>query len=335
MEGKTHISEKKKESLKNLVRDIKEYKITVISDILNLPSVQFQEIRRKLRDKIKIRVIKKRVLMKALEKFKKDAPKIEKLMEEVKESVAILFSNEDVFTLASRLSDCTMPAKAKPGQIAEKNIEIKAGPTDFPPGPMITELSNVGIKTGIKGGKIIIKEDKVVARAGEPIKPATASVLGKFDIKPFKIGLKANAVYDSKEKKIYFNIIIDKGKTLEELKQTGAGVLSFAIYINYPTKETIIFLLANAENCASYLKNKFVKEGEEKKEEIKEKPKNKSEKEEGEVTINEKKEEEKKKEESSADKEELNKKEENKNISDSSPNIQPNTQKNQNQDKEE
>ena len=249
------VSDRKKKDMKAIVDEIKKSNSIIISFINNLPSNQLQLLRKKLKGKAKIFVAKKRVTTKAFETS--GISEIKELGKHISESSAIIFSNEDPFTLASILADSKLPAKAKAGQISKKEIKLDEGPTDFPPGPMTSEFAKVGAKTGIVEGKIAIKEAKVLVKEGEKVSEDVANLLSKLEIKPFEIGLDIQAAYDAKEKKIYLNLIIDKTKTLEELKHIEASILPFAVQIGYICKGTVSFLLGQAESQAEYINQNY------------------------------------------------------------------------------
>ena len=61
-----------------------------------------------------------------------------------------------------------------------------------------------------------------------------------------KVGFIPLAAYDSKDDAVYKNIVIDKKKTYEELKNMVAKAFGFAINIKYPTKETVKYFIAKA-----------------------------------------------------------------------------------------
>lgn len=266
MKAKTRekpIPEIKIKRLKDLVELIKKNKTFMIISIKGIPGNQFQEIKNKLKENVKLRVVKKSLLVKAL-----DETKLEKLKVHAHEDVALLFSNTDAFELASILSENQSPSKAKEGQIAPEDIAVEAGPTDLPPGPAISELGAVGLKIKIEDGKIAIQERKIIARKGEKITPAAVNVMGKLNIMPFKVGFAPEVAYDAEKKKVYENIVIDKEKTITELREFARIAFGFAIKIDYICKETIGFLIRKAENEKKALE-KFIKENtiEEKKEE--------------------------------------------------------------------
>ena len=119
---KTIVSEKKKKELDNLAGQIRNYNTIAISFISNIPSNQLQIIRKKLKGKAKILVVKRRIMIRALDKC--GINEIKKLKNHLGESSTIIFSNEDPFILASILADNKTPSKAKTGQISKKEIKL-------------------------------------------------------------------------------------------------------------------------------------------------------------------------------------------------------------------
>lgn len=241
----TRVSKKKLETVKKLIELIKDNDTIIIASIKSLPSKQFQEIRKELRGKAEVKVVKKRIMLKAIDSSEK---KLEDLKKYVQENSAILFSKEDAFDLAGILAENKNPIKAKAGQKAIEDIEVEEGPTDMIPGPAISELGSLGIQIAVEDGKIAIKEKKVIVKQGEKISEAAASIMGKLEILPFKIGLEPLAIYDGRTGQIYTDVKIDKEKAVEDLK-TGAGkALGFAQKIAYYCKETIGYLLGKANS---------------------------------------------------------------------------------------
>ena len=239
-----HVSQKKKDVVAELSDLIKNKKTILVASIKNIPSSQYQEISKKLRGKAVVKVPKKNIIFMALEKS--GISELKNLESHIKDSMAILFSDEDSFDLAAELISKKSPAKAKPGQEAVSDIEIPEGPTDLIPGPAISELGALGIKIQIEKGKITIKEPKVIAKAGEKISAGAADMLNKLGILPFSIGFIPVAAFDLKEKKLYLEISIDREKTISDLKSSFSKSLGFAVSIAYPSEETIKFLIGKA-----------------------------------------------------------------------------------------
>src|SRR3990170_872051 len=261
----THVSEKKKVVVSELVDLIKNKKTILVASIKSIPSSQYQEIVKRLRGKAIVKVPKKGIILRALDNSGIEEAK--KLKSQIKESTAILFSDSDSFDLAAELISKKSPAKAKPGQEAPSDIEIPAGPTDLVPGPAISELGSLGIKIQIEKGKIMIKEPKVIVKEGEKISQAAAEMMNKLGIKPFSIGFTPLAAFDTKEGKLYLNINVDKEGIVKELKESFSKALSLAISISYTSPDTIKFLIQKAERQEKAL-GKFIGEKLAEKEEI-------------------------------------------------------------------
>src|SRR3989338_837013 len=238
--------EKKEKNVKDLTKKIQNAKTFMIISIKSLPSPQFQSIKKELRKYADINVAKKNILRRAIEEFKKES--ILPLENYVQDNCAFAISDLEGFELAGLLSKNKNPVFAKSGQIANQDIEVKAGPTGLAPGPAISELGALGIQISVEEGKISIRQPRIIVRNGEKISTAVASLLQKLDIKPFTIGLEPIAVYDVKTEKIYTNIKIDSEEAANNLKIAVGKALGFAQKIVYYCKETIGYFLAKANS---------------------------------------------------------------------------------------
>lgn len=240
---KAHVSEIKKAKVKELAELMKKKTVMVVS-IKGLPSAQFQDIKKKLREKAKIQVAKKSLVDFALDHC--GIKELHNLVPYVTESTAILFSDHDAFEISAILANEKSPQKAKAGQIAPFDIKVEAGPTELVPGPDISALSAVGLAPKVESGKIAIMQDKVILKEGKAVTEAVASIMAKLDIIPFEVGIEPLAAYDADEKKVYADIKIDKEATIAELEYAINRSVPFAVEIVYPTVETVPFLIAKA-----------------------------------------------------------------------------------------
>lgn len=239
----THVSDEKKRKVKELAGLMKKKTVMIVS-VKGLPCAQFQDIKKKLRSRAKVQVAKKSLVDFALEHC--GIKELHSLVPYVDESTAILFSDSDAFEIAGILADEKSPAKAKAGQIAPTDIEVKAGPTELLPGPDISALSAAGLTPKVENGKIAILKDKVIAKKGAVITEQLASIMAKLDIIPFEVGVEPVAAYDGEEKKVYANIKIDKEKMVAELEDSYGRALPFAVEIGYVNGLTLDFILAKA-----------------------------------------------------------------------------------------
>jgi large subunit ribosomal protein L10 len=238
------IAEKKIRVVAQLVNLMRSHRTVMIASVKNLPSSQFQSIRKQLRNEASIIVPKKNIFRKAVDEMKKGA--LVPLKEHFKEDCIVLISDADPFELSATLGEQRVARRAKAGQIIPDNIVLEPGPTELLPGPAMSDFTSLGIKIAIEGGKITIKESKALLKAGEKITAEIANLLIKLDIKPVAVGLEPISAYDGEEEKIYAHISIDKKSAVKALKEFFIKALSFGIGIAYPSKETIPHLLKKA-----------------------------------------------------------------------------------------
>lgn len=249
LEKKGHkISEKKVKTVKELAKLIDSKKTFLVASTFNLQSYQLQAIRKKLRGKAEVKFVKKNVALRAIESSKREG--IKEISKYVTESPALIISDEDAYDLSTILSENQYPARAKTGQNAKTDIVVSEGPTDLMPGAVLTELANVGLKAGIVGGKVTIKEKHVLVKKGDVITKPASDILMKLEITPFTIELEPVAAYDASSGKVYCGLKIDKQATLAKLKEAFSSAFQFAIKIGYPNSETIGQILINAEREA-------------------------------------------------------------------------------------
>ena len=242
------VSEKKKQTVKEVKELMHKHKVIGILDMHKLPAKQLYEMRKKLKSHANIRVVKKRVIKLALADAKLNG--LEQLTDKMQREPGLLFTNENPFKLAVMLNESKSIAAAKPGDIAPHDIEIKAGPTSLPVGPAIGELQRLKIPAGVEGDKIVVKKDTIIVRGGEVIQKPIAEVLAKLGIEPMEIGLNLLAVWENGV--IYGKDIlsIPPSKYMEDLKQAHARAFNLAFSINYYTKQNVPLFLSKAHRQA-------------------------------------------------------------------------------------
>lgn len=258
-----HVQQYKKDEVKRLENLIRQYKVVAIADMTNLPSNQLQRMRKTLKSTMIITMTKGSLLKLAIVNSKVQG--LEKLLEHIKGMPAIILTNENSFKLSKLLQRSKTKAPAKAGQIAPNNISIPEGPTPFPPGPIIGELGQLGLKTTVIDGKVAVKEGKVVVKEGEIIRSEVANTLTKLGIEPMEVGINLIVAFENNEilkKEVLF---IDEVKFMTDVKSSITNVLNLAVYMGYTTKETIKLLITKAYRSTKAVSDKvgdavFVKE---------------------------------------------------------------------------
>ena len=273
-----HVAQWKFKEVEELKNIINSYPSIAIVGIENIPAPQMQKLREKIREIGVLRVSKNRLIKRALEEV---GGKIKDLANSISGQTAILATKENPFKLYKFIKESRTKAPAKGGEIAQHDIEVKAGETPFKPGPIVGELQKVGIPAAIEGGKVVIKKDKVLVRAGEEISKEIAQALTRLEIYPIEIGLDLKAVYEDgviftpdvleiDEEKFRSELItairnafllaIDRKWTTPEtinylISKAYQDALALSMSISFPTKNSIEMLLAKAHAQASSLKS--------------------------------------------------------------------------------
>jgi large subunit ribosomal protein L10 len=250
MEKKRKIAEWKKKTVTDFVTLMKDYPIVGTVNMENLPAKQLQNMRQQLRAGVVMKMTKRRLINIALDQAKGYKKGIEKLKDSLPGMPALIFTKENPFALYKKVNKNKASAPAKGGQKAPKNIIVPAGPTSFSPGPIIGELGMLKIKTGIQDGKVAIKEDCIVVKEGDVIKPKVAELLTRLGIEPMEIGLDIVAIYEDGiiYKKDVLNV--DEAKYVNDLKIMAFEAFNLAVYSVYLCDETTNVVLAKAHNDA-------------------------------------------------------------------------------------
>lgn len=233
----------KVEAVEEIKRIFTSYPVVGIVGFRGVPSSQFQDIRREFKNEVTIKVVKNTLLKRALESLGGDFKKLEDFIED---QVAIVASNMNPFKLFKKLEGTKIPSPLKPNQITPVDVVVEAGPTNFPPGPILGEIQAGGIPAAIEKGKIVIKNTVTVVKAGEVVKPEVARALNLLEIKPIRIGLDTKALF---EKGIVFtpqDLAIDEAKVFEDFVEAARKALNLAVNSAYVTEETAEILLQKA-----------------------------------------------------------------------------------------
>jgi len=189
----THPAPWKIELVKELETDIESNPVVVLVGITGIGNTQLQNIRKSLKGKAKLRVVRKRLFLKALEGSKKEH--IQDLAKIADGQIAIVTTSSPPTVIGKMLESTRQKAFAKGGEIAEGDIVIPEMVTEFPPGPMMSEFQKVGLQTGIDKGKIAIKKESVLVKAGDRIPKDKARILSKLGISAVDAGLEIIGAY--------------------------------------------------------------------------------------------------------------------------------------------
>ncbi|MCJ7634325.1 50S ribosomal protein L10 [Candidatus Bathyarchaeota archaeon] len=235
---------RKAQEVEELIELIGKYDAVLIASLHKVRSIQLQELSKKFKDTVRMKVAKNSTLRRALETSPK--PEIAALKDSSTGSNVLLLTNMNPFQLSILLDHSKVKMAAKAGDIAPDDIIVPAGNTGLPPGPAISELNEAGIRTRIESGSVYVLRDTVVAKKGEAIQPRVASVLSKLGVKPLEVGLSLKAAYEGG---IFFkesDLHIDLEAVKRQLEEGFGQALALSINAAFLTSETATSILSNA-----------------------------------------------------------------------------------------
>lgn len=236
------LSRAKKEKQKQveaLAERIKAAGVVALADLRALPDRHLQSLRKRLRGTVEISVLKNSIIAMAIER----AGKGKELIGHLKGPSALITTNINPFTLYKQIKQGKGRAAAKPGQVAPYDIVVPAGETSLAPGPVLTELKQAGVNAQIKGGKVVIAADSVVAKAGSKITNAAAKALQKLGVMPFEVRARLPVAWEAGITYPESVLDVDEKKFMADLAGAASAAFNLSVFMAYPTKNNIALLI--------------------------------------------------------------------------------------------
>jgi len=238
-----HVAKWKKDEVNMIVRLLKENPVIGLANVDAIPSAQMQTMRKTLRDDATIKISKNTLLALALKEVGASREGLDGLTGNMAGSTAIIATKMRPHRLYRRLEASKTKAPLKAGQKAPEDIKVPKGETQFKPGPIVGELQKAGIPAAIDSGKVVIKQDKVVLKAGEAASQDLATMLTRLEIFPMTVGMDLKAVFE--EGTIYTRDMLSVDETAR-LQEGHRRALNLAVFAAYPTKTSLPFILSKA-----------------------------------------------------------------------------------------
>jgi large subunit ribosomal protein L10 len=244
----SQVSEEKLEIVDDTVKLLDTYHLIGAADLTKVGSDMLQDMRKQLREQVKIIGIKNTLLRIAMEKAGlKDT---QKFLSSIKGQNIYIFSNGNPFELAMTLHKNKVRVFAKEGDIALEDIIISSGNTGLSPGPIISKFGGLGIRTRIESGNIWVVQDTEVAKPGDEISADLADLLTRLGIRASEMGLEIKAIYEDGIVIPRKELILDINEYSQKLKMAYNNAFQLALNAAYVTPTTVIPLLSIASQNA-------------------------------------------------------------------------------------
>jgi len=179
-----------------LERAIYEYKNVLIITVDFVGSKQMQNVRQQIRGKGEILMGKNTIIRRVLRDNMEKNPKLEALLPYVRGNMGFVFTNHDLNAIRKTVVALKLPAAAKAGVLAQRDVVVPAGPTGLDPG-QTAFFQTLNIGTKIVKGSIEIVGDVKVCTKDEKVSASAVALLSKLNILPFEFGIEVTTVYEN------------------------------------------------------------------------------------------------------------------------------------------
>ena len=203
-------------------------------------------MRETLRQQMVMTMAKKTLVRRAWKKVGLSEDELDTLLDGVTQPMLVQTDDLNAFQLFAELEKTRTGRPAKAGDIAPNDIVIEAGPTSFPPGPIVGEFNSVGIPAKIEKGKVSIVKTVTAVEAGESIGADLGLMLSKLEINPIEIGLILSGAIEGGVVMAAEDLDLDLSGFTSNVKSATSGAFNLACNIGWFTNETVPVLISKA-----------------------------------------------------------------------------------------
>ncbi|HTT73382.1 MAG TPA: 50S ribosomal protein L10 [Thermoplasmata archaeon] len=251
MPGRGSVPEERVAYVHELTQLVLSKPVTAVVGIRGVPASALQSMRREFRRRNHpIVVATNSALRHALERASVDRPSLKPLLDQVEDQTALLAAEGNPFSLYQEFARTRSPTPARGGEVAPNDIVVPAGTTSFKPGPIVGELQHAGFPAAIEKGKVVLKKDTTIVKAGGTISREVAGLLTRLDILPLEVGLTLRAAVEGETFYAPSVLAVDLDARRADVARGALRALGLALEIGYATPQTVPHLLARAHRRA-------------------------------------------------------------------------------------
>lgn len=230
--------------------------VALIVCVDHVGSKQMQHIRGALRGKCTLLMGKNTMIRTALRKrieaiteedADADTTALSSLLSSIAGNMGFIFchTNAHLQTARDCLAEFVVPAAAKAGVVAPKDVIIPAGPSGLEPS-QTSFFQALNIPTKIVKGAIEITTDFKICTTGEKVVLSAQALLTKLGIKPFQYGMIVRQVYQ--DGAVFDSAVLDISDSILMAKfMNGVShVAAFGREIGIPTEAGLPHMMTNA-----------------------------------------------------------------------------------------
>ena len=248
-----HVPQWKLDEINALVDLFGKYKNIAVIEVGRIHDQQIQAMRKLLRGKAEIRMSKKSLQTRALDRFQKESGKenLEEFANNIPGQASLLFTDMDIFELKKIFLENEWMVPAKPNEITPVDIWVPAGDTGLPTGQVISELNmTLRLPTRLQNDTIWIRDDTQTHKAGDFVNVKQAAVLKKLGVTPVESLIKIHYAWSDGDILSEDIIYMDLEKFKQDIASCYFGAQRIAIELGIIDDETIEPLIQKAHREA-------------------------------------------------------------------------------------
>jgi len=242
--GEKSTRQKKVEYFERLIALLGEYPKILVVSCDNIGSAHMQKIRRTLRGKAVLMMGKNTMIRRAIRQNVERNPDWANILPLIFGNVGLVFTKGDLSSIRDVVQSLRVPAGAKAGIFAPKDVFVAKGMTTLEP-TKTSFLQALNIASKINKGQIEILNDIHLIKKGDRVGSSEATLLQMLEVRPFEYGLNVVNVYDSG---ICYDPAILSIKEEEILAKFFKGlgnVTALSLGISYPTVPAFPHVILN------------------------------------------------------------------------------------------
>lgn len=249
--------ERKNAYMAKLIDLVENCSLALIVDVDHVGSKQMQNIRGALRGDATVLMGKNTMIRTALrqridildaEDESGEATVGHKaVLENINGNMGFIFCHTNGAMQKARdtLEEFVVPAAAKAGVVAPKDVMINAGPTSLEPS-QTNFFQAMNIPTKIVKGAIEVTQDFKVCVQGERVPLSATALLTKLGVRPFEYGMKVRQVYQDKCVFDAAVLDIDDNVLAGKFMSGVSHVAAFGREIGIPTEAGLPHMICSA-----------------------------------------------------------------------------------------
>jgi len=239
---------KKNAYMAKLINLVETAPQALIVGVDHVGSKQMQNIRMKLRGKCTVLMGKNTMIRTALRNRIEETQDegLSALLAEINGNIGFIFCEEGCMEFAREVIAAeVVPAAAKAGTVAPKDVIIPAGPSGLEPS-QTSFFQALNIPTKILKGGIEITSDFKICTEGERVVLSAQALLTKLNVRPFQYGMKVKQVFQ--DGAVFDAAVLDMNDEIIRQKfMNGVNcVAAFGRQVGIPTEAGLPHMMVNA-----------------------------------------------------------------------------------------